>query len=310
MISPVFFCFIVLGICSKETAYDIDVSEDDLSEGNDCSNGDCAFVALQRRAAAVSHLKRGTCDCAWTAGGDNCGDSDGSVCWTECCGSKSSNQRSASDSCSDAVWKVAYSPSHCHKVGDALILSCNSQLGNQCGTRLSSNTFVGQGSHSVGIKAAPGAGVATTFYLSNNGGMYDKTKTHPWVELDFEIMGQKAGNQSMIWTNMFTGIANEHWKWITVPFDVTADYHTFEFALDHTRVAWKVDGVVYREEIQSKFSDVKSAISTSALQEFVSVWGKSLSDPGEGIPEFRAGLSVLDTNRNMFPIFAGFKLPG
>ena len=80
-----------------------------------------------------------------------------------------------------------------------------------------------------------------------------RTKTHPWVELDFEIMGNMAGprteagresqkdvprweeqcpatgpgGQSRIWTNMFTGIAVEHNQWIIVPFDVTQDYHEY-----------------------------------------------------------------------------------
>merc|ERR1712113_267001 len=167
---------------------------------------------------------------------------------------------------------------------------------------------VGTGVHSMGIKAAPGAGVATTYYLSNNGGLYDKTKTRPWVELDFEIMGHMAGPESKIWTNMFTGIAVEHNKWITVPFDVSADYHTYAFVLSETSVEWSVDGVAYRKEDLSAFFDVKSSISSGRLQEFISVWGKSLAEPGEGIPAFQAGLSKLDYNTNTFPIHAGFKI--
>lgn len=47
---------------------------------------------------------------------------------------------------------------------------------NGCGlgTRLSSSNFVGRGYHSIRIKAASGPGVVSTFYLSNNGGLYDK----------------------------------------------------------------------------------------------------------------------------------------
>jgi len=209
--------------------------------------------------------------------------------------------------CEDGNWAVAYSPEHCHMEGNAAIVSCNAKSGDQCGTRFSSNFHVGQGSHAMEIKAAPGSGVATTFYLSNNGGLYDKTKTHPWVELDFEIMGHMAGPQSKIWTNMFTGIAVEHNQWITVPFDVTAGYHTFAFEITDASISWIVDGETYRKEDITRFSDVQQSVRTSAFQEFASVWGKSSSEPGEGIAAFREALGLLDTNSNSFPIHAGFR---
>jgi len=157
------------------------------------------------------------------------------------------------------------------------------------------------------IKAAPGAGVATTFYLSNNGGLYDKTKTHPWVELDFEIMGHMAGPQSNISTNMFTGIAVEHNQWITVPFDVTAGYHTFAFEITDTNVSWIVDGKTYRTEDITGFPDVQQSAMTSAFQEFASVWGKSSSEPFKSTPAFQEAVGLLDTNSNSFPIQAGFR---
>eukprot|EP00440_Ansanella_granifera_P073224 gb/GFBE01079458.1/.p1 GENE.gb/GFBE01079458.1/~~gb/GFBE01079458.1/.p1 ORF type:complete len:307 (+),score=54.45 gb/GFBE01079458.1/:1-921(+) len=279
-----------------------------LDLDDECSSrdadGDCALNALQLQAS------KSGCDCSWTNGGANCGANDGSGCWQACCGHGEGGAALSHASCSRGAWTIAYSPDHCHRQGDALIVSCNDKVGSQCGTRLSSSAFVGAGTHSVGIKAAPGAGVATTFYLSNNGGLYDKTRTHPWVELDFEIMGNMAGpSSSKIWTNMFTGIAVEHNQWITVPFDVTADYHTFAFVLDETSVSWTVDGVTYRKEDITMLGDVASSIRSSKLQEFVSVWGKSSSDPGEGIPEFQAGLGKLDHNPNHFPIYAGFKIP-
>eukprot|EP00913_Durusdinium_trenchii_P034963 g32705.t1 len=181
------------------------------------------------------------------------------------------------------------------------------------GTRLSSSNFVGRGYHSIRIKAAAGPGVVSTFYLSNNGGLYDKTKTHPWVELDFEIMGNMAGGHSRIWTNMFTDIAVEHNDWITVPFDVSADVHEYGFELSDNSIAFKVDGVAYRtvdirnhQEHRRLPRDVKNAIWTSSLQKFISVWGKSASDPGEGIMEFRNAMGLL--NGNHFPAVADYIL--
>jgi len=165
---------------------------------------------------------------------------------------------------------------------------------------------VGRGYHSIRLKAAAGPGVVSTFYLSNNGGLYDKTKTHPWVELDFEIMGNTAGGHSRIWTNMFTDIAVEHNQWITVPFDVTSSVHEYGFELSENFIAFKVDGIAYRTVDINNHQDVKSAIWSSSLQEFISVWGKSSSDPGEGIMEFRNAMGVL--NGNNFPAVAEYIL--
>mmetsp|Transcript_41107 Transcript_41107/g.106318 ORF Transcript_41107/g.106318 Transcript_41107/m.106318 type:complete len:318 (-) Transcript_41107:56-1009(-) len=276
-----------------------------LDVDDQCRGGDaeqCALQALQLRAGKEQ------CDCAWASGGANCGPSDGSPCWAACC--QAAMESRAATSCSNAVWTVAYSEDHCRKEDGALVIACNAPVGNQCGTRLSSSKTVGPGVTSMGIKAAPGAGVATTFYLSNNGGMYDKEKRHPWVEIDYEIMGHMAGpGGSKIWTNLFTGVAIEHNAWITVPFDVTAAYHEYGFVLSDTHVGYTVDGVVYRKVDISGFPDVKASISGRRLQPFISVWGKSSKDEGEGIPEFQEGLSKLDKNANRFPIYAGYMLP-
>lgn len=83
---------------------------------------------------------------------------------------------------------------------------------------------------------------------------------------------------------------------------------TYTYEMTETSISWKVDGVAYRTEDIAAFPDVQAALRDSKMQEFVSVWGKSSSEPGEGIPEFRAGLDVLDRNPNKFPIYAGFKL--
>jgi len=103
--------------------------------------------------------------------------------------------------------------------------------------------------------------------------------------------------------------AVEHHQWITVPFDVTADYHTYTFAVTDHSIAWMVDGVSYRTVDLTDFSDVQQAIASSAFQEFISVWGKSASELGEGILAFREGLGLLDENTSNFPIFAGYQRP-
>eukprot|EP00404_Azadinium_spinosum_P003342 CAMPEP_0180434354 /NCGR_PEP_ID=MMETSP1036_2-20121128/9910_1 /TAXON_ID=632150 /ORGANISM="Azadinium spinosum, Strain 3D9" /LENGTH=359 /DNA_ID=CAMNT_0022440221 /DNA_START=93 /DNA_END=1172 /DNA_ORIENTATION=+ len=241
------------------------------------------------------------CDCSWTAGGANCAVNDGSRCWGECC-------KNVDTRCSMSGWIIAHSPTRCHMADGAAVISCAAKVGSHCGTRLSTSGFVGSGTHSIGIKAAPGAGVVTTFYLSNNGGLYDKTKTHPWVELDFEIMGHMEGSQSKIWTNMFTGVAVEHNQIVSVPFDVSTDYHIYAFKLSDTSIEFVVDGKTYRKEDIGHLPDVQASVRGSEFQKFISLWGKSSSEPPEGIPEFRADMGVLDGNTHEFPLYAGFKV--
>jgi len=157
------------------------------------------------------------------------------------------------------------------------------------------------------IKAAPGSGVASTFYMSNHGGVLDQI--NPRVELEFAVMGKSAGAQSTdIWTSMWTGVAVEHSKWITVPFDATAGFHTYSFDISDESLAWVVDGVTYRKEDLAAYPDVVTAMQSSAFQEFVSVWGQdSEKVRGGKLQGFSAALGSLDANSNQFPVHASFQ---
>lgn len=44
------------------------------------------IVACKGGGGACSQEEMDKCDCAWTNGGQNCGQDDGSCCWTACCG--------------------------------------------------------------------------------------------------------------------------------------------------------------------------------------------------------------------------------
>lgn len=211
--------------------------------------------------------------------------------------------------CSSGVWADDYSPERCRIADGAAVVSCNGKRGPLCGMRMSSHKKVGFGVHSMTIKAAPGAGVATTFYLSTNGGLYDKMKRNPWVELDWEILGLQAGPRTRIWTNLFTGIAQEHNQMITVPFDVSAAYHTYTFRISESSIVWEVDGAAYRSIDIRPYPDVVGAARDNRFQLFASVWGRSSHEPGEGIPAFRNALGLLDYNRNPFPLYAGIRRP-
>eukprot|EP00930_Biecheleria_cincta_P084232 TRINITY_DN73725_c0_g1_i1.p1 TRINITY_DN73725_c0_g1~~TRINITY_DN73725_c0_g1_i1.p1 ORF type:complete len:293 (-),score=28.53 TRINITY_DN73725_c0_g1_i1:71-949(-) len=207
--------------------------------------------------------------------------------------------------CANEKWLGA--PARCHMEGDEAIVRCEGPSSTKCGTWMKSRFKVGAGVHPMRIKAAPGAGVVTTYYLSNNGGLYDKSCSKPWVEIDFEIMGLQAHETySRIWTNLFTGACQEHNAWIQVPFDVSTDYHTYAFHVTATNLSWLVDGVTYRTVDLAEFQDVATTVHAASLEEFISVWGRSSTEPGEGIPAFRDGLGVLDRNVNSFPVNAGY----
>eukprot|EP00441_Pelagodinium_beii_P035113 CAMPEP_0197628326 /NCGR_PEP_ID=MMETSP1338-20131121/6677_1 /TAXON_ID=43686 ORGANISM="Pelagodinium beii, Strain RCC1491" /NCGR_SAMPLE_ID=MMETSP1338 /ASSEMBLY_ACC=CAM_ASM_000754 /LENGTH=260 /DNA_ID=CAMNT_0043199287 /DNA_START=539 /DNA_END=1322 /DNA_ORIENTATION=+ len=208
--------------------------------------------------------------------------------------------------CSNNAWTDDYSEDRCYLSGPDAVVACNKK-GSECGMRMSSNFRVGTGLHSMSIKAAPGSGVASTFYLSNHGGVLDPIK--PRVEMEFAIMGNSAGAGSTnIWTDLWTGVADEHSKWITVPFDVTAGFHTYSFEISDTSLAWLVDGVTYRKEDLAAFHDVVTAIRSSALQEFASVWGQdSEKVRGGKLQGFSSALGSLDTNSNQFPVHASFQ---
>jgi len=214
----------------------------------------------------------------------------------------------ATANCAVGPFVEAYSPERCWIKGGAVSMKCDEKWNSaSCGMRLNAlGTKVGTGQWSMSVKAAPGSGAVTTFYLSNNGGMYDLSK--PWNEVDFEIFGNTAKpGGSKVWTNLFTGHMVENNAVIDVPFDVSADYHTYTFELSETTVKWLVDGIEYRSQDITGFPDAQNSIRSWAFRPFISFWGKTSKDPALGVPEFRKLMGKLDWNGNPFPLVASFK---
>lgn len=58
------------------------------SRCGDCEQCDEHHCASYKGAAPANSGDPEGCDCEWTASGANCGQSDGSLCWTECCGTR------------------------------------------------------------------------------------------------------------------------------------------------------------------------------------------------------------------------------
>ena len=109
--------------------------------------------------------------------------------------------------CSQGNWKVDYSSDKCvYWTGSKTWRMKCPEKGNDgtCGMRLSQQEKVGKGTYSASIKAAPGAGMNTAYYLYSWGRFNDKS--YAWNEIDIEILGnQISGGKTKIWTNVWTG---------------------------------------------------------------------------------------------------------
>lgn len=185
-------------------------------------------------------------------------------------------------------------------VDGSVRMVCASTDPFQCGSRLSSVSSVGQGSHSVSMKAAPGPGTATNFYLFTYGRQDDKSQ--PWNEIDFEVLGKRiTSNSTRIWTNYFIGQGQQFPKNIIVPFDASAAFHEYTIEISGSTIKWIVDGTSYRVEDMSAFPDMLNTIASSKFQILLSLWGKSTSSRPW------SAMGVLESNENPFPLEALFR---
>ena len=109
-------------------------------------------------------------------------------------------------SCNGSKWQIDYDAKECTLSNGEYQIKCQSpKFTSNCGMRLSSRARLGKGTYSAMIKAAPGDGINTAFYLFSYG--RDNDKSYAWNEIDIEILGkqiQTNGNTS-IWTNVWTG---------------------------------------------------------------------------------------------------------
>jgi len=213
----------------------------------------------------------------------------------------------ASAVCNTGDWVEEYGGERCWILSDEIVMSCNSKFsGADCGMRLRSVQHMGRGVHSVKLKAAPGAGVSSNFYLATYNFFNDRTK--PWCEIDFELLGMRCTPQgTQIWTNFLTGQGTEHSKEILVPFDASADFHTYTIDTSNNLVKWLVDGIVYRAEDVSFAPDMVNTINSWQFGAFLSLWGRSSSEPTESWTTFWDKMGVLNSNNNLFPVHASFK---
>jgi len=203
--------------------------------------------------------------------------------------------------CSVGTWTDDFAPERCKLQDDAIVMSCiDRDNSGMCGMRLSEHSdTVGAGQFSMKLQAAPGKGTVTSFYLSNS---------QPLVKIGFDIFGGavKPGN-SQIWISLFTGLHGERNQVINVPFDTTADFHTYTLDLAPTTVRYVVDGVIYHTMDISEWGEAKSSIESSSLRRHISLSGKTVADTQVNCEQFVGMQGKLNDNVNLFPVHASFK---
>merc|ERR1712048_103368 len=156
------------------------------------------------------------------------------------------------------------------------------------------------GRYSVDMKAAPGSGTATNFYLFTHGRQNDRSQ--PWNEIDFELLGGQAGSNScQIWTNFFIDHGRQSGKAITVPFDTQADYHTYTLDVSKSAIKWIVDGQMIRMVDIGGFHDMVSTIVSGQFQVILSLWGRDRTGGSW------AAMGFLEDNTHEFPLIGFFK---
>jgi hypothetical protein len=209
--------------------------------------------------------------------------------------------------CRSNALRVDYSPEQCNASDDITTMACRSTDTFKCGLRLSSNNKFGAGRFQTHMKAATGPGTASNFYLYTYG--RDNGKAEPWNEIDFEVLGQHVGPlHSRIWTNFFVGHGTQFPEFISVPFDASADFHTYTIEVSCCSITWIVDGNTYRHvDLNThQHRDMIDTIRSADFQVLLSFWGQNRTS-GDW-----SEIGYLDDNRNEFPLeasFQGLELP-
>jgi len=203
--------------------------------------------------------------------------------------------------CSVGTWTDDFAPERCKLQDDVIVMSCiDKENSGMCGMRLSEHSdTVGAGQFSMKLQAAPGKGAVTSFYLSDS---------QPLIKIGFDIFGAAVKPQnSQIWISLFSGLHGEYNRVINVPFDTTADFHTYMLDLTPTTIRYLVDGVIYHTLDISAWGEAKSFIESSSLRRHISLWGQTVADTQVNCEQFAGMQGKLNDNVNLFPVHASFK---
>jgi len=222
-------------------------------------------------------------------------------------GSNGSSWQGIGRRCNASTLRIDYGRERCEMdESGAFHLRCESPDTRKCGARLASERGYGLGRYSVKMKAAKEPGLVTAFYLYTDG---DHKRSRPWSEIDIEVLGTTTRRA---WTNFFTlpfdanepfwKIQREHPKWIDLPFDASADFHTYTIKVGPHSISWLVDGKTYRVEDVGNYTDLMSRVAEKQFEVQFSFWGQNLTSRA---PFWGAEGFLEDVGG--FPVTASFK---
>ncbi|GAB2302070.1 hypothetical protein Dimus_036091 [Dionaea muscipula] len=138
-------------------------------------------------------------------------------------------------------------------------------LDSSSGSGFGSNDNYGSGMFTIKMKLPSEsytAGVVTTFYMSSN--------TNNRDELDWEFLGHTAGQPWTLQTNVFTNGVGGREQRLTLWFDPSADFHTYQILVNPHQVVFYVDGIPVR--VFKNNSKLGVAYVNQRLQLLASIW--------------------------------------
>ncbi|QCE08416.1 probable xyloglucan endotransglucosylase/hydrolase protein 10 [Vigna unguiculata] len=133
---------------------------------------------------------------------------------------------------------VIWSPNHVNTSADGRTRSL--KLDQESGTGFSSNQMFLFGQNDMQIKLVPGdsAGTVVAYYLTS-----DQPKRD---EVDFEFLGNVAGQPYILQTNVFADGTGEREERIHLWFDPTKNFHTYSVLWNINQIVFMVDTIPVR----------------------------------------------------------------
>merc|ERR1712046_178629 len=92
----------------------------------------------------------------------------------------------------------------------------------------------------------------------------------------------------------------EYRKYVYVPFDACADWHTYDIEVSEKYIRWIVDDKVYRKEDISDFPNLKKTIADSGLQLQTSLWAQESAAGTSGWKK----MGIILHSKEEFPLYA------
>lgn len=219
-------------------------------------------------------------------------------------------KRRPTPSCGQGPMFPNYARDQCFMQKDGtMLVNCAEQDPSNCGVGASSHKKSGKGIYSISLQAAAGDGIATSFYLYTFG--QNESKEEDWNSITMTVFGSLcSANKSKVLTQYAAGefVANakpefrklEHQKFVEVPFDACADWHTYTIDVNDTLISWMVDETTVREQDMTHYSDMVKSIKKGTLEARFSLWAQNATTAQS------AEMGMIEDNGGEFPVGAWF----